>query len=283
MSLSTVLSTVARLQKDLADLRVKEAEEARREAEFAYKATKAAADTRSTKSASILASKVREAERYSKELAAVQKRRATLAQRIAFKLQSLNRSMADQAREAERERRLAAEDERRIQEKRNKQFKELERRLAGASRAPTSSRNGEAKESRYDVFISHASEDKGGFANGLATKLMERGVDVWYDDMVLGWGDSLRRSIDKGLANSRFGIVILSEHFFRKEWPQRELDGLVQLETAGQSRILPIWHKISKDEVVKASPTLADKLALNTSFMTTEEIVDEIEKLIGKG
>ncbi|MBC8064574.1 MAG: toll/interleukin-1 receptor domain-containing protein, partial [Chlorobia bacterium] len=127
-----------------------------------------------------------------------------------------------------------------------------------------------------DAFISHASEDKDDFVRDLAKRLTDAGVTVWYDEQSLGVGDSLRRKIDEGLARSRFGIVILSTHFFKKEWPQRELDGLVALETAGRSRILPIWHKVSKDEVAAFSPTLADKVALNTAVLTIDEIVEKL-------
>lgn len=133
----------------------------------------------------------------------------------------------------------------------------------------------------HDVFISHASEDKEVFVRELAEKLMSAGISVFYDDFTLRWGDSLRRNIDRGLASSRFGIVVLSEHFFRKEWPRRELDGLVQLEIAGQSRILPIWHKVSKDEVMKFSPTLADKVAMNTGMQTIDDIVQSLKALTG--
>ena len=52
---------------------------------------------------------------------------------------------------------------------------------------------------------------------------------MWFDKFILRVGDSLRRSIDYGLANSKFGIVVLSRSFFLKEYPQRELDGLVAL------------------------------------------------------
>jgi hypothetical protein len=69
---------------------------------------------------------------------------------------------------------------------------------------------------------------------------------------------------------------VLSEHFFAKEWPQRELDGLVALETNGRPRILPIWHKVSKDDVARFSPTLADKLGLNTTTLSVIEIVDQL-------
>ncbi|HUW33009.1 MAG TPA: toll/interleukin-1 receptor domain-containing protein, partial [Planctomycetota bacterium] len=74
---------------------------------------------------------------------------------------------------------------------------------------------------RFDAFISYASEDKG-YVHPLARELTKLRFRVWYDEFELAVGDSLRRSIDKGLANSRFGIVILSPHFFAKEWPQRE-------------------------------------------------------------
>ena len=68
----------------------------------------------------------------------------------------------------------------------------------------------EANADEYDLFISHATEDKEGIVRGLVTALRERGVDVWYDEFELRIGDSLRRKIDQGLARSRFGLVIVS-------------------------------------------------------------------------
>lgn len=111
---------------------------------------------------------------------------------------------------------------------------------------------------RVKVFISHASEDKTAIARPLAEALRERDYDVWYDEYVLMLGDSLRRKIDEGLASCRFGIVILSPNFFRKEWPQKELDGLVAREVSGKKVILPVWHQVSQSDVLRYSPTLAD-------------------------
>jgi hypothetical protein len=128
----------------------------------------------------------------------------------------------------------------------------------------------------YDVFLSHASEDKTDFVVPLAEALAVRGVRVWFDKQQLMLGDSLSRKIDEGLALSRFGAVVLSPAFFAKEWPQRELDGLVARETAlGVKVILPIWHKITRDEILKFSPTLAGKLAARTSD-GLEAIADQI-------
>jgi len=67
------------------------------------------------------------------------------------------------------------------------------------------------------------------------------------------------------LAKSKYGIVIISPWFVKKNWPEYELNGMVAKEMNGHKVILPVWHKITKDEVLKFTPTLADKMALNTS------------------
>lgn len=133
---------------------------------------------------------------------------------------------------------------------------------------------------QYDVFISHATEDKASIVRPLAYELQNSGLRVWYDEFELKLGDSLRRKIDAGLANSKFGIVVLSHPFFRKNWSQYELDGLVTREMTGEQIILPIWHNISKQEVISYSPSLADKLARSTATHTVEEIANEILELI---
>ena len=69
----------------------------------------------------------------------------------------------------------------------------------------------------YDVFICHASEDKASFVKELAEELRERNVSVWYDEFSLNLGDSLVKSIDKGIADSAYGIVVLSPSFFAKQ------------------------------------------------------------------
>jgi hypothetical protein len=80
----------------------------------------------------------------------------------------------------------------------------------------------------YDVFISHANEDKDDIVRPLAKALEQKRVAVWYDEFSLSVGSSLRRSIDLGLAKSRCGVVVLSPHFFGKAWPEWELNGLVR-------------------------------------------------------
>ena len=135
----------------------------------------------------------------------------------------------------------------------------------------------------YDVFISHASEDKDDIVRPMATALKDEGLVVWYDEFELRIGDSLRRKIDRGLAKSKVGLVVLSHSFIAKGWTNYELDGIVTRSVDGQQMLLPIWHNISKNEVVDYSPSLADKVARSTATHTIEEIASEIAELIRSG
>lgn len=133
---------------------------------------------------------------------------------------------------------------------------------------------------KYDVFISHASEDKAEVALPLARYLENHGLKVWLDEFELTLGDSLRRMIDHGLAMSRFGIVVLSPNFFRKGWTNRELDGLVAREDT-EKFILPIWHNVTREDVLNFSPTLAGKLAVSTSQgieLVAKQVIRAIER-----
>ena len=132
----------------------------------------------------------------------------------------------------------------------------------------------------YDVFISHASEDKDEVVRPLAHALRDAGLEVWYDEFELKIGDSLRRNIDHGLAHSRFGVVVLSRSFFNKGWTNYELDGLVTRSVDGSQVLLPIWHDITKQQLIDYSPSLADRVARSTTTHTIDEIANEIINVI---
>lgn len=131
----------------------------------------------------------------------------------------------------------------------------------------------------YDVF-SHASEDKDEIVRSLAHALSTQDLEVWYDEFTLRIGDSLRQNIDKGLANSRVGLVAWSPAFLSKGWTNYELDGIVTRSISGEQILLPIWHNITKQQVVDFSPSLADKVARSTATHTVEEIANDIAEVI---
>jgi hypothetical protein len=135
----------------------------------------------------------------------------------------------------------------------------------------------------WDVFISHASEDKEVVALPLAKALRKAGLRVWLDKRELRVGDSLREKIDEGLAQSSFGIVILSENFLAKDWPKRELDGLFAREESGHKVILPVWHKLDKKLLSQYSPMLASRLAADTSQGIAKVAADIIDAIFYPG
>ncbi|WP_406734390.1 toll/interleukin-1 receptor domain-containing protein [Vibrio scophthalmi] len=120
-------------------------------------------------------------------------------------------------------------------------------------------------EVNWDVFISHASEDKESVVLPLVDLLLCNGMKVWLDKGEIFLGDSIREKIDEGLANSQFGVVVISHNFFAKNWTRAELDSLFTREMRGQKVILPVWHNISAEEVSEFSPLIAGKLAVSTS------------------
>jgi hypothetical protein len=118
---------------------------------------------------------------------------------------------------------------------------------------------------RWDFFIAHAREDKDTITRTLADALAAKGVSVSYDEFSLRPGNSLRQSIEKGLACSKQGIVILSSYFLEKKWPQAELDALDARGANGKSVILPVWHGVGFAEIQQYSLTLADRTAVSTA------------------
>jgi TIR domain len=133
---------------------------------------------------------------------------------------------------------------------------------------------------RYDLFVCHVSEDKDAFVRPLCRALTDLKYHVWYDEFSLKIGDSLRRSIDRGLNSSRYGVVILSPHFFEKNWSNYELDALVSRENdSGDKVILPIWLGVSKKDVVQYSATLADRVAADAS-KGIHEVVKKIAEVM---
>lgn len=263
---------VDRAQRELEQLHRKQSAEAHKEGGLSEKVAKAKASMGRTSSAATVKMKMAEIARYERDLVQVQKRKADLAKQIGATLTKLGKRQRRVADEQVRNQKRLLDDMlrqqnefRRVQEQHVRKAAEL------VSREPLS-----LTEPRHHAFISHASEDKDELVRPLANKLVQVGFDIWYDEHQLSVGDSLRRSIDRGLAGARFGIVVLSPNFFAKNWPQYELDGLVAREIEGNKVILPLWHKVSKTEVLRYSPSLADKVALSTATHTLDELVEQL-------
>jgi hypothetical protein len=268
MSVSLAQSSVASIQRDIQSLTRRLGDLAKDEA---TKSSKIASVSKSiTKSTSIssLETKQREIQRLQEEIARIRDKKASVSKDIATKTEKLHRAQQHLFNEQQKEQKRSLESLAHENRERDHIFLgQLQHEIP-----PLTTGTGTGARTMYDAFISHATEDKEDLVRPLADVLRRMGHFIWYDEFQLKVGDSLRRSIDNGLASSRFGIVVLSPSFFAKQWPQYELDGLVAREIAGGKVILPLWHKVSKNEVMNHSPSLADKVALNTASYTIEEL-----------
>lgn len=217
-------------------------------------------------SASVIKSRLQQIGRIQDEIVRIQKAKASISGRIATLTANLHR-------EQQRLQKVEAAGQNQLLEA-IKTMQDRERSIQDRTlKTIKSSLEGkQALIQKYDAFICHASEDKKEVVNPLAQELIKKGLKIWYDDFEITVGDSLRQSIDLGLAHSRFGIVVLSHNFFAKQWTQYELNGLFAKEMQGDKVILPLWHKITKDEIISYSPTLADRLALKTATNTVTEL-----------
>jgi hypothetical protein len=296
MSLSTDRQTVARLQKDINDLQRRQADEMSKVAQATKNMNSAMASASKASSPSSARSYVNTAERAAKNLETAQERAARCSSDISRKMDDLARAQALVLSGEEKERRDQAaryDKQRKADEGARKKLQadnlalsrdltNLKNQLTAAietqaaSTRPFVVENAEGRNNPYDFFISHASADKEDFVDGLASKAAEAGLDVWYDQKAIAWGDSIRQKIDDGLRRSYFGVVVLSPNFFDRPWTQYELDAIVQRDLSGSGRLLPIWHRLTQDDVARQAPSLAGRLALPTSNYSTEQIVAEL-------
>lgn len=140
----------------------------------------------------------------------------------------------------------------------------------------------EAKLESWDVFMSHASPDKP-YVRGLVKALRDGGVTVWFDEDHIEWGESVPREIRKGLLNSRYGIVVLSEAYLaERKWTEHEFQGLLARETLYTTVILPIWHKVTEEDVKKYDAPLTLRRAKISETDAYQDIVASIQRKLGR-
>lgn len=282
MNSSYYQNKINQLDKEIAELEKKIAAESKTEADKSSRIISIQKSITKYTSTSTANLRMRQIETLNKDIVKAQQRRADYQKKQADKRTQRAKYAIDLQREVEKENKKSVLEQKRIQELYEQKVEALTKSLNEALMAKQSSVNlyNQTDNTEYDVFISHASEDKTPFVEELVKALLDKNVKVWYDSINIAWGDSLRKQIDNGLKNSRFGIVVLSENYIQKGWTQYELDGLFDIEQTKGKTILPIWHNITKQQVMDFSPSLAGRLALTSAMMTADEIADKFFSLI---
>jgi hypothetical protein len=133
-----------------------------------------------------------------------------------------------------------------------------------------------SRESLWDVFISHASEDRDEIARPLFQALTKRRLKVWYDEHNILPGDKLIGSIERGIRGSDYGILIVSKAFLKSKWTRHELETILFKALDEEKPVFQIWHKVTLSEVKDFSLDLA-----RTHAFRSEEGIDKIsDKLV---
>jgi hypothetical protein len=148
-----------------------------------------------------------------------------------------------------------------------------ERAEVAADEAPT--------QWRWDVFISHAAEEKVEVAVPLAHKLVERGLRVWLDSLQIDLADNLRGKVNEGIAGSRFAVALLSARYLSKRWTIDELDAFMAREELGLRVVLPVLHGIEAPTLTVKYPLLANRIYGDTS-KGLDKVADEVVGVVLK-
>lgn len=280
MSIDQAQRNVNLLDKDIADLEKKKAAKDKECADLQKKITTAQKSASKTSSQAVLRSKFRQIAGWESDLAKKSKDSAELGKKIADKKKKRNESYLKLQKEERSQQKKDEKKNKAVLNSYQARIDELQGQLRTAVTVSITAPINEAVE-EYDVFVSHAFEDKEDFVDDLVAEMRNLNLKVWYDTDKLKWGDSMREKIDRGLSKSKYGVVVLSPNYIaeHKYWTKAELNGLFQVETINGKTILPIWHNLTKKQVIEYSPIIADRKAMTTASMTAEEIAAELKDL----
>lgn len=132
---------------------------------------------------------------------------------------------------------------------------------------------------RRDVFLCHAWDDRQGAAKQLHDLLEAAGVKVWFSEKDLGLGVPMMRAIDKGLANSKVGLVLVTPALLARLPKESVADKELSTLLAG-NRLVPIVHNTTYEALRDVSPMLASRSGLDTAEDSMSEVAAKIAELV---
>lgn len=285
MSIEQYQRTVNSLDDEIAKLNKKKSDVDKKYADLQGKINSIKRSITKSTSSSTLKSKTSQIQRYENDASKRYSESAELTKKIADKQKKRNESYMKLQKAQQNESKKKDRENKRIQEIYRNQIDNLQKQLSVSTAQVFTSLENEninLTSENYDVFVSHAWEDKEDFVDEFVCELEKLNIKVWYDKKKISWGDSMRARIDEGLKKSKFGIAVLSPNYIAegKYWTKAELNGLFQLESVNGKTLLPIWHNLTKKQVIEYSPIIADKLAMTTANMTPSEIAEELNKIL---
>ena len=273
-------SQIVRLTRDVAGLDKDAAATAKKESELIGKINRAQDAVNRTNSASMVRSRLREIEQGSKSLAAIKEKQSDISRRRAQKYNNLIDYRNRQAREDEKARKRAADDERRLMRDREMHQRRMSSDLRRQSLVPMESFATESTKT-YDFFICHASEDKDDFVRELAKLLRAGDAEVWYDEFTLKVGSRLRRETaleqEEAVAvmQEKYEVCLGLFHGFDwSKWTAGNAQERLSLLPAAQEHVLA--QEDGKERCMNAVRELSQAFALAVPHEETTRIRDDV-------
>jgi hypothetical protein len=128
----------------------------------------------------------------------------------------------------------------------------------------------------WDVFISHAKEDSDQIARPLAKALIDRSLNVWYDENNSMPGYELVENIERGIGGSNYGIIIVTKDYMKNKWTKLEYN-IIRYKARSQGKpVFSVWHEVTSSEVQSFSWGLASITAYKSEDMSIDRIADEL-------
>lgn len=130
-----------------------------------------------------------------------------------------------------------------------------------------------------DVFLCHAWDDRQGAAKDLHDLLESRGVRVWFSEKDVGLGVPLLRAIDRGLASSRVGIVLVTPAMLRR-LPEEGIADKELSALLARERLVPVVHRTTYEALREVSPLLASRSGLSTAEESMASVAAKLSELV---
>ena len=130
-----------------------------------------------------------------------------------------------------------------------------------------------------DVFLCHAWDDRSGVATDLNDLLVAKGVSVWFSEKDIVLGQPFMREIDRGLAKSRTGLVLVTPALLKRV-DSRGVSDKELSELLARDLLIPVVHETTYGELRKVSPLLASRNGLDTADDSMTDIATKIAELV---
>lgn len=137
----------------------------------------------------------------------------------------------------------------------------------------------------YDAFISYARDERDAVVRPLYEHLTDMGLRIWFDEFEVKVGDSIQNSINRGMRDSSYGIVVLSEAYLERQFPVWELEGFLRRRLRNAERrkvLLPLYYGVDEDYVGEYSHSLAGLHAMTITGDNIEEVAGKLYEVINE-